>query len=65
MNLCDVKSTLNASVSITFIRTLISGELFTQQWMLVEITGSNKMYTTKRYKRTRSVLNSKALAIYI
>ena len=27
---CDVKSTLNVSVSITIIRTLISGKLFTQ-----------------------------------
>ena len=56
---CDVKSTLNVSVSITIIRTLISGKLYTQWWMLVEITGTNKMYTTKRYKRARSVLNLK------
>ncbi len=27
--------------------------------MLVEITGANKMYTTKRYKRAHSVLNLK------
>ncbi len=27
--------------------------------MVVEITGSNKIYTTKRYKRAHSVLNSK------
>ena len=37
---CDVKSTLNVSVSITIIRTLISGKLFTQRWILVEITGA-------------------------
>ena len=48
---CGVTSTLNVSVSITFIRTLKSEELFTQRWMLVEITEANKMYTTKRYKR--------------
>ena len=38
---CDVKSTLNVSVSITIIRTLMSGKLFIQWWMLVEITGAN------------------------
>ena len=36
---------LNVSVLITFIRTLISWELFTQWWMLIELTGTNKMYT--------------------
>ena len=36
---------LNASVSITSIRTLILGKSFTLQWMLVEITRANKMYT--------------------
>ena len=56
---CDVKPMLNVSVSLTFIRTLISGELFTQQWILVEIAGANKMYTTKKYKRAHSVLDSK------
>ena len=30
--------------------------------MLVEITGLNKMYTTKRYKRAHSVLNLKVLS---
>ena len=30
--------------------------------MLVEITGANKMYTTKRYKRAHSVLNLKVLS---
>ena len=38
---------LNVSVLITFIRTLISRELFKQIWMLVEITEVKKMYTTK------------------
>ena len=50
---------LNVSVSITFIRN----ELFTQQWMLVEITGANKMSTTKRYKRAHSVLYLKVLSM--
>ena len=59
---CDVKLTLNVSRSITFIRTLISGELFTQRWMLIEITEANKMYTTKRYKCVHSVLNLKVLS---
>ena len=59
---CYVKSTLNISVSTTIIRTLISGKLFTQRLMLVEITGSNKMYSTKRYKRAHSVLNLKVLS---
>ena len=59
---CDVKPTLNVSVSITFISTLIPGELFTQRWMLVEITGANKMYTTKRYEHAHSVLNLKVLS---
>ena len=44
----DVKSTLKVSVLITFIRTLISWELFTQWWMLVEITGANKMSIMKK-----------------
>ena len=56
----DVKSTLNISFSATIIRTLIS-EQFTQRWMLVEITGANEMYTTKRYKRVHSVHNLKVL----
>ena len=30
--------------------------------MLVTITGANKMYTTKRYKRAHSVLNLKVLS---
>ena len=59
---CDVKSALNISVSIAFIRTLISEELFTQRWMLVKITGANKMYTTKRYKYALSVLNLKVVS---
>ena len=59
---CDVKSTLNVSVSITIIRTLISGKLFTPRWMLIEIIGANKMYTTKRYKRAHGVLNLKVLS---
>ena len=53
---------LNISVSITFIRTLISGELFTQRWMFVEITVANKMYTMKRYKHAHSVINLKVLS---
>ena len=60
---CDEKPTLNISVSITFIRTLISGELFTQRWMLVEIMGAHKMYTMERYKRAHSVLNLKVLSM--
>ena len=36
--------------------------MFTQQWMLVEIKGVNKMYTTKRYKRAYSVLDLKVLS---
>ena len=60
---CDVKSMLNVSVSITFIRTLISKEIFTQWWMLVEITGADKMYTTKRYKCAHSILNLKVLSM--
>ena len=59
---CDVKSTLNVLVSITIIRTLILGKLFTQRWMLVKITGANKMYATKRYKRACSILNLKVLS---
>ena len=59
---CDVKSTLNVSVLITFIRTFISWELFTKQWMLVKITTANKMDTTKRYKRAHSVLNLKEIS---
>ena len=59
---CDVNSTLNISVSITIIRTLIPGKLFTQRWMLVEITGPNKMYTTKRYKLLNWILNLKVLS---
>ncbi len=30
--------------------------------MLVKITGANKMYTTKRYKRAHSALNLKVLS---
>ena len=30
-----------------FIRTLISWEVFTQRWMLVEITGAKKMFLSK------------------
>ena len=41
---------------------MISGKLFTQRWMLVEITGANKMYTTKRYKRVHSDLILKVLS---
>ena len=48
---CDVKTTSNVSVSITFIRTLISEELFPHWWTLVEITGANKMYTKKKKKK--------------
>ena len=44
------------------MRTLISGKSFTQRWMLVEITGANKIYTMKRYKRAQSVLNLKVLS---
>ena len=44
---------------------MISGELFIQQWMLVEITEANKRYTTKRYKRAYSVLNSKVLSTHV
>ena len=58
---CDVKSTLDVSVSITISRALISEKLFTQRWMLIEITGANEIYRTKRYKRAHSVLNSKVL----
>ena len=47
---------------MTFVRTLTSGELFIQQWMLVEITGANKMFTTKRYKRAYSLLDFKVLS---
>ena len=32
--------------------------------MLVEITGVNKMYTTKRYKCAYSILNLKVLSTY-
>ena len=42
----NVKPTLNVSVSITFIRTLISRELFTQRGMLVEILRANKISTS-------------------
>ena len=62
---CDIKPALNVSVLITFIRTLISEELFTLQRMLVKITGANKMYTTKRYKRAFSVLNLKVLSTWL
>ena len=47
---------------ITFIRTFISGELFTQRWMLFKSTGANKIYTPKRYKRAYSVLKLKELS---
>ena len=60
---CDIKSMLNILVSITFIRTLVSGELFTQWWMLVKITGANKMHTMKRYKRAHSIRNLKILSM--
>ena len=33
--------------------------------MLVKITGENKMYTTKRYKRAHSVLNLKVLRMWL
>ena len=56
---------LNVLVSITFIRTLIAGELFTPRWMLVKITGANKMYTTKRYKCAHSVFNLKVLSTFL
>ena len=51
----DVKPTLNVSVLIAFIRTLISWEmLFTQQWMLVEITGAKKRYIRKNIRTLKN-----------
>ena len=45
---CDVKSTLNVSVSIAFIRTLILEEFFTQRWTLVEKMEAKRMYATEK-----------------
>ena len=62
---CYVKSTLSVSVSVTIIRTWISGEFFTQRWMLVEITEANNIYTTKRWKRAHSVLLNREGYVHI
>ena len=59
---CNVEPMLNVSVWISFMKTLISWKLFTQGLILVKITGANKMYTSKRYKRAYSVLNLKILS---
>ncbi len=33
--------------------------------MLVEIAGTNEMYTTKRYKRAHSVLNLRVKNVFV